>query len=149
MMAGVSMFHIPYRGAQIFQGIIGGQVQVYFGPVASSLPHIKAGKLRALAVTSATRSHVLPDVPTLGETLPGYELSSWYGLGAPTGTPGVAIDALNRAVNAALSDPAFETQLADMGATPLRGSPAEFGRLIAAETEKMAKVIQVANINVE
>ena len=149
MMAGVSMFHVPYRGAQIFQGIIGGQVQVYFGPVASSLPHIKAGKLRALAVTSATRSHVLPDVPTLDETLPGYELSSWYGLGAPTGTPPSAIDALNRAVNAALSDPAFKTQLADMGGTPLPGSPAEFGRLIAAETEKMAKVIQVANINVE
>ena len=149
MMAGVSMFHIPYRGAQIFQGIIGGQVQVYFGPVASSLPHIKAGKLRALAVTSATRSHVLPDVPTLDETLPGYELSAWYGLGAPTGTPPVAIDALNRAVNAVLSDPAFKTQLADMGATPLPGPPAEFGRLIAAETEKMAKVIQVANINVE
>ena len=149
MMAGVSMFHVPYRGAQIFQGIIGGQVQVYFGPVASSLPHIKAGKLRALAVTSATRSHVLPDVPTLDETLPGYELSAWYGLGAPTGTPAAAIDALNRAVNATLSDPAFKTQLADMGGTPLPGSPAEFGRLIAAETEKMAKVIQVANINVE
>jgi tripartite-type tricarboxylate transporter receptor subunit TctC len=149
MMAGVSMFHIPYRGAQVFQGILGGQVQVYFGPVASSLPHIKAGKLRALAVTSATRSHVLPDVPTLDEYLPGYELSAWYGLGAPTGTPPVAVDALNRAVNAALSDPAFKTQLADMGGTPLPGSPAEFGRLIAAETEKMAKVIQVANINVE
>ena len=149
MMAGVSMFHIPYRGAQIFQGIISGQVQVYFGPVASSLPHIKAGKLRALAVTSATRSHVLPDVPTLNETLPGYELSAWYGLGAPTGTPPAAIDALNRAVNAVLSDPAFKTQLADMGGTPLPGTPAEFGRLIAAETEKMAKVIQVANINVE
>ena len=149
MMAGVSMFHIPYRGAQIFQGIIGGQVQLYFGPVASSLPHIKAGKLRALAVTSATRSHVLPDVPTLDEYLPGYELSAWYGLGAPTGTPPAAIDALNRAVNAVLSDPAFKTQLADMGGTPLPGSPAEFGRLIAAETEKMAKVIQVANINVE
>ena len=149
MMAGVSMFHIPYRGAQVFQGMLGGQVQVYFGPVASSLPHIKAGKLRALAVTSATRSHVLPDVPTLDETLPGYELSAWYGLGAPTGTPAVAIDALNRAVNATLSDPAFKTQLADLGATPLPGSPAEFGRLIAAETEKMAKVIQVANINVE
>ena len=149
MMAGVSMFHIPYRGAQIFQGIIGGQVQVYFGPVASSLPHIKAGKLRALAVTSAKRSHVLPDVPTLDETLPGYELSAWYGLGAPAGTPPAAIDTLNRAVNAVLSDPAFKTQLADMGGTPLPGSPAEFGRLIAAETEKMAKVIQVANINVE
>jgi tripartite-type tricarboxylate transporter receptor subunit TctC len=149
MMAGVSLFHIPYRGAQVFQGIIGGQVQVYFGPVASSLPHIKAGKLRALAVTTATRSHVLPDVPTLADYLPGYELSAWYGLGVPKGTPAVAIETLNRAVNAALAEPAFKAQLADMGGTPLPGSPAEFGRLIAADTEKMGRVIQVANINVE
>ena len=149
MLAGVSLFHVPYRGAQVFQGIIGGQVQVYFGPVASSLPHIKAGKLRALAVTTATRSHVLPDVPALADYLPGYELSAWYGLGVPKGTPAVAIETLNRAVNAALAEPAFKAQLADMGGTPLPGSPAEFGRLIAADTEKMGRVIQVANINVE
>jgi tripartite-type tricarboxylate transporter receptor subunit TctC len=143
MLTGVSLFHVPYRGAQVFQGIIGGQVQVYFGPVASSLPHIKAGKLRALAVTTATRSHVLPDVPTLADYLPG------YGVGVPKGTPAVAIETLNRAVNAALAEPAFKAQLADMGGTPLPGSPAEFGRLIAADTEKMGRVIQVANINVE
>jgi tripartite-type tricarboxylate transporter receptor subunit TctC len=115
ILAGVSLFHVPYRGAQVFQGILGGQVQVYFGPVASSLPHIKAGKLRALAVTSATRSHVLPDVPMLDEYLPGYELSAWYGLGVPKGTPAEAIDTLNRAVNSALAEPAFKAQLADMG----------------------------------
>jgi tripartite-type tricarboxylate transporter receptor subunit TctC len=149
ILAGVSLFHVPYRGAQVFQGILGGQVQVYFGPVASSLPHIKAGKLRALAVTTATRSHVLPDVPALADYLPGYELSAWYGLGMPKGAPAEAIDTLNRAVNAALAEPAFKAQLADMGGTPLPGSPAEFGRLIATDTEKMGKVIQVANINVE
>ena len=149
MMAGVSLFHVPYRGAQVFQGMIGGQVQVYFGPVASSLPHIKAGKLRALAVTTATRSHVLSDVPTLADDLPGYELSAWYGLGVPKGTPAEAIETLNRAVNAALAEPAFKAQLADMGGTPLPGSPAEFGRLIAVDTEKMGRVIQVANINIE
>ena len=149
MMAGVSLYHIPYRGAQVFQGMIGGQVQVYFGPVASSLPHIKAGKLRALAVTGATRSHVLPDIPTLGDYLPGYELGSWYGLGAPRGTPAAAIDRLNRAVNAVLDEPAFKAQLADMGGTLMPGSPAEFGKLIATEAEKVAKVIEGANIIVE
>jgi tripartite-type tricarboxylate transporter receptor subunit TctC len=149
MMAGVSLFHVPYRGAQVFQGIIGGQVQVYFGPVASSLPHIKAGKLRALAVTTATRSHVLPDVPTLADYLPGYELSAWYGLGMPKGAPPEAIETLNRAVNAALAEPAFKAQLADMGGTPLPGPPVELGRLIATDTEKMEKVIRVANINIE
>jgi len=149
ILAGVSLFHVPYRGAQVFQGIIGGQVQVYFGPVASSLPHIKAGKLRALAVTTATRSHVLPDVPTLADYLPGYELSAWYGLGVPKGTPTGTIDTLNGAVNAALAEPAFKAQLADMGGTTLPGSPAAFGRLIATDAEKMARVIQVANINIE
>jgi tripartite-type tricarboxylate transporter receptor subunit TctC len=149
MMAGVSLYHIPYRGAQVFQGMIAGQVQVYFGPVASSLPHIKAGKLRALAVTGPTRSHVLPDIPMLADYLPGYELGSWYGLGAPRGTPVAAIDALNRAVNAALDEPAFKAQLADMGGTPMPGPPAAFAKLIAAEAEKVAKVIEGANITLE
>jgi tripartite-type tricarboxylate transporter receptor subunit TctC len=149
MMAGVSLFHVPYRGVQALRDLLAGEVQVYFGPVASSIAHIKAGKLRPLAVTTSTRSHVLPDVPTLDEYLPGYEFSAWYGLGAPRGTPLAAIDTLNRAVNAALADPAFKTQLADLGGTPLPGSPAEFGSLIAADTDKMGKVIQVANINVE
>jgi len=149
LLAGVSLYHIPYRGSQIFQGLLGGQVQVYFGPVASSLPLINAGKFRALAVTTATRSHVLPEVPPLGDHLAGYELSSWYGIGAPKGTPAVAIETINRAVNDALADPAFKAQLNDLGGTPLPGSPADFGRLIAADSKKMAKVIEVANINLE
>lgn len=149
IMTGVPLFHIPYRGAQVFQGMITGQAQVYFGPVASSLPHIKAGKLRALAVTSKTRSHVLPDVPTLDDYLPGYDLTAWYGLGAPQGTPAAVIETLNRAVNTVLDDPAFKARLADLGGTPLVGPPAAFGKLIAIDTEKLAKVIQVANINLE
>jgi tripartite-type tricarboxylate transporter receptor subunit TctC len=149
MMAGISLFHIPFRGAQVFQGILSNQAQVYFGPVASSLGHIKAGKLRALAVTSAQRSHVLPDVPALGEYLPGYDISAWYGLGAPRGTPAAAIDTLNQAVNAALADPPFKERLADLGGTPLPGPPSAFGKMIVADTEKLAKVIQAANITVE
>ena len=149
MMAGISLFHIPYRGAQVFQGMISGQVQLYFGPVASSLPHIKAGKLRALAVTSQSRSHVLPDVPPLAEYLPGYDLTAWYGLGAPKGTPAAAIDLLNRAVNEALAEPAFQARLVDLGGAPLPGPPAQFGRLVAADAEKLGKVIQAANITLE
>jgi tripartite-type tricarboxylate transporter receptor subunit TctC len=133
---------------QPLRDLLAGEVQVYFGPVTSSIAHIMAGKLRPLGVTTATRSHVLPDVPTLSEFLPGYEFSAWYGL-APKGTPAEAIAALNRAVNAALADPAFNAQLADPGGTPLAGSPAEFGGLIADDTEKMGKVIRLANINVE
>lgn len=149
MMAQVRLFHVPYRGAQVFLGITGGQVQVYFGPVASSLPLIKAGKLRALAVTTKTRLDVLPDVPTLDEVLPGFEFSSWYGVGAPKGTPPNIVDKLNSEVNIALADPAFKRQLADMGGTVLPGSPADFARFIAAEVEKMEKVIRAANISVE
>jgi len=149
MMAGISLFHIPYRGAQVFQGMISGQVQLYFGPVASSLPHIKSGKLRALAVTSQTRSHVLPEVPPLAEYLPGYDLTAWYGLGAPKGTPATAIDALNRAVNEALAEPAFQARLADLGGVTLPGPPAQFGKLIAADADKLGKVIQAANITLE
>ena len=149
MMAGISLFHIPYRGAQVFQGMISGQVQLYFGPVASSLPHIKSGKLRALAVTSQTRSHVLPEVPPLADHLPGYDLTAWYGVGAPKGTPATAIDALNRAVNDALAEPAFQARLVDLGGAPLPGPPAQFGRLVAADAEKLEKVIQAANITLE
>jgi tripartite-type tricarboxylate transporter receptor subunit TctC len=149
MMARVNMFHVPYRGAQVLLGMIGGQVQLYFGPIASSLAHIKAGKLRALAVTTMTRSEVLPDVPTLDEFLPGYEFSAWYGVGAPKGTPVNIVDKLNREVNAALADPGFKRQLAELGGTVVAGSPPDFAKLIAAETEKMEKVIRVANITVE
>ncbi len=149
LLAGVSLYHIPYRGSQIFQALMAGQVQVYFGIVASSLPHIKAGKFRALAVTTATRSHVLPEVPPLSDYLPGYELSSWYGIGAPKKTPPAVIETLNRAVNDVLAEVAFKAQIAELGGTTLPGTPADFGALIADNSEKMAKVIQVANINLE
>lgn len=149
MMAQLNLFHVPYRGSQVFLGITSGQVQVYFGPVASSLPFIKAGKLRALAVTSKTRSDVLPDVPSLDEVLPGFELTTWYGVGAPKGTPTAIVDKVNTEVNAALADPAFQHQLADMGGTVMPGSPADFAKFIASEVEKLEKVIRAANISVE
>jgi tripartite-type tricarboxylate transporter receptor subunit TctC len=149
LLAGVSLYHVPYRGAQILPALMAGQVQVYFGIVASSLPHIRAGKFRALAVTTATRSHVLPEVPPLGDSLPGYELSSWYGIGAPKNTPAAVIETLNRAVNDVLADAAFKAQIADLGGTTLPGSPADFAALITTNSEKLGKVIQVANINLE
>jgi tripartite-type tricarboxylate transporter receptor subunit TctC len=149
MMAGVSLFHVPFRGAQAIRDMVGGHAQVYFGPVISSLPHIKAGNLRALAVTSAARSPVLPDVPALAETLPGYEMLGWYGLGAPRGTPAMVIATLNREVNAALSDPAFTAQLAELGGIPIAGAPAGLGSRIAFDIEKIGNIIRVANIILE
>jgi tripartite-type tricarboxylate transporter receptor subunit TctC len=149
MAAGVSLFHVPYRGVQALRDTVAGQADVYFGVVASSLPQIKAGKLRALAVTTATRSAVLPEVPAMAEFLPGYEFSAWYALGAPKGTPAAAIERLNREVNAALADPHFAGQLAELGGIPLAGSPVDLGRLIASDTEKVAKVIKVAGITIE
>jgi tripartite-type tricarboxylate transporter receptor subunit TctC len=145
----VSLFHVPYRGVQALAGVVAGQADVYFGVVASSLAQIKAGKLRALAVTTATRSAVLPDVPAMAEVLPGYEFSAWYALGAPKGTPADAIDRLNKEVNAALADPMFANQLAELGGIPLGGAPADLGRLIASDTDKIAKVIKAANIHIE
>ena len=147
--AGVSLFHVPYRGVQALAGVVAGQADVYFGVVASSQPQIKAGKLRALAVTTASRSAVLPDVPAMAEFLPGYEFSAWYALGAPKGTPAAAIDRLNKEVNAALADPLFANQLAELGGIPLGGQPADLGRLIAHDTEKIAKVIKTAGITIE
>jgi tripartite-type tricarboxylate transporter receptor subunit TctC len=147
--AGVSLFHVPYRGVQALAGVVAGQADVYFGVVASSLAQIKAGKLRALAVTTATRSAVLPDVPAMAEFLPGYEFSAWYALGAPKGTPADAIDRLNKEVNAALADPMFAHQLAELGGIPLGGAPADLGRLIVGDTDKIAKVIKAANIHIE
>src|SRR5437868_896610 len=149
LAAGVSLFHVPYRGVQALAGVVAGQADVYFGVVASSLPQIKGGKLRALAVTTATRSAVLPEVPAMAEFLPGYEFSAWYGLGAPRATPAVAITVLNREVNAALADPAFKAQLEELGGIPFSGTPADLGALIAADTEKIGKVIRVANITIE
>jgi tripartite-type tricarboxylate transporter receptor subunit TctC len=147
MMAGVDLIDVPYRGgAPALTDLIGGQVQVMFDPTTSMVEPIRAGRLRALAVTSATRSEALPDVPALGDFLPGYESSAWFGVGAPKNTPPEIIDKLNREVNAGLADPKMKARFADLGATVLAGSPKDFGKLIAEETEKWGKVIRAANI---
>jgi tripartite-type tricarboxylate transporter receptor subunit TctC len=145
MMTGVGMLHIPYRGGgPALTDLLGGQVQLYFGTTASTIEYIRTGKLRALAVTTAARSPALPDVPTVGEFVPGYEASSWYGIGAPMGTPAEIVDKLNKEINAGLADPKIKARLADMGGIVLAGSPAEFGKLIADETEKWCKVVKVS-----
>ena len=150
MMTGVNMVHVPYRGAApALTDLLGGQVQVYFGPMPASIEHIKAGKLRALAVTTATRSDVLPDVPTVGEFLPEYEASTWYGIGAPKNTPVEIIEKLNKEINAALADPKMKARLADLGGTVFSGSPANFGKFIADETEKWAGVVKFAGLKPE
>ena len=146
MAAGVDMVHVPYRGTQVYPDLLAGQVQVFFGPLPSSIAYIKAGRLRALAVTTERRAEALPDVPTVAESLPGYEASAWFGMGAPRGTPAAIVDRLNKEINAALADPAMKAKLAEQGGELLPGSPADFGRLIAAETEKWRGVIQAANI---
>ena len=138
------MTHVPYRGAgPAITDILGGQVQVMFAAMPSVISHIQAGSLRPLAVTTAARSGGLPEVPTVGEFLPGYEASSWYGVGVPRATPPAVIDRLNRAINAGLADPALKARLlGEGGGTVLAGSPADFGKLIAEETEKWAKVVK-------
>jgi len=150
MMTGVVIVHVPYRGdAPALTDLIGGQVQVMFGSIPPSVEHIRAGKLRALAVTNATRSEALPDIPTVSDFVPGYEASAWYGIGAPRNTPAEIVDKLNKEINAALSDLKIKTRLADLGGTVLSGSAADFGKLIADETEKWGKVIRAANIKPE
>jgi tripartite-type tricarboxylate transporter receptor subunit TctC len=150
MMAGVDMVHVPYRGGgPALNDLLGGQVQVYFGTTVSSIGYIRAGRLRALGVTTATRSDVLPDIPTVGEFLPGYEASGWAGIGAPKTTPAEIVEKLNKEINAGLADPKIKARLADLGGTPVVGSPAEFGKFIVEETEKWAKVIRAANIKAE
>jgi tripartite-type tricarboxylate transporter receptor subunit TctC len=151
VMTGLDMTHVPYSGgaAPATTNLLGGHVQVMFSGGLSSIPYIKTGSLRALAVTTATRWDALPDIPTVGESVPGYEVSPWDGLCAPKNTPAEIIEKLNREINAALADPRIKARLADIGAVPLPITPAEFGRLIAAETEKWAKVIRAANIKVE
>ena len=150
MMTGINMLHVPYRGAApALTDLIGGQVQVMFDVMASSIEHIRAGKLRALAVTTATRSEALPDVPNVGEFLPGFEASAWQGVGVPKNTPTEIVDRLNKEMNAALADPKIKARLADLGNIWLALSPADFGKHIAAETEKWAKVIQFAGIKPE
>jgi tripartite-type tricarboxylate transporter receptor subunit TctC len=150
MMAGVDMVHVPYRGGgSVFNDLLGGQVQVMFATTVGSIGYIRAGRLRALAVTTATRSETLPDLPTMDSLLPGYEASVWYGIGAPKNTPAEIIDTLNKEINAALADPKLKARLADVGGTVLAGSPADFGKLIADETENWAKVIKSAGIKAE
>jgi tripartite-type tricarboxylate transporter receptor subunit TctC len=146
-MAGLDLLHVPYRGAQVFPALIAGDVQqVYFGPLLSSIGYVRSGQLRALAVTTATRSPMLPDVPALGEFLPGYEASTWFGIGAPKRTPEAIIERLNKEVNVSVADPKLKARLVDLGGTVLGGSPADFGELISAETRKWSNVLLAANI---
>jgi tripartite-type tricarboxylate transporter receptor subunit TctC len=147
LMTGVKMVHVPYRGGSpALADIIGGQVQVLFIAVPSSIEYIKAGKLRALAVTTPTRSDALPDLPTIADFVPGYEESNWWGFGAPKNTPPAIVDKLNQEINAALADPRIKARLADLGGTVLAGSPADFGKLIADETEKLGRVVKFASM---
>jgi tripartite-type tricarboxylate transporter receptor subunit TctC len=147
-MSGVDMIHVPYR-ADVFSDLIGGQVQVYFPPVAASVEFIRSRKLRALAVTGATRADVLPDIPTVGEFLPGYEASGWIGIGAPRRTPNNIIETLNNEINTILADPKVEARIADLGYTAFASSPMDFGNFISNETEKWGKVIRAAHIKAE
>jgi tripartite-type tricarboxylate transporter receptor subunit TctC len=147
MMTGVSFTHVPYRGAsQAITDLLGGQVQVLFEPLPASIEHIRSGKLHALAVTSAARSGTLPNLPAVSEFVTGYEASGWNGLCAPKNTPPEVVEKLNGAINASLADPKMVARLADIGAAPIAGSPAQFGALIASETDKWAKVIRAANV---
>jgi tripartite-type tricarboxylate transporter receptor subunit TctC len=146
MMAGLDLLHVPYRGAQVLPALLAGDVpQVFFGPLPSSIEYVRTGKLRALAVTTATRSPMLPDIPALSETLPSYEASTWFSVGAPKATPAEIVDKLNKEINAGLADPKVKARLADLGGT-LAGSPADFGTFIADETEKWGKVVKSAGI---
>jgi tripartite-type tricarboxylate transporter receptor subunit TctC len=149
-MTGINMVHVPYRGvAPALADLIGGQVQVLFDTMPNTIEYIKAGKLRALAVTTTARNAAMPDLPTLAEFLPGYESSAWYGVSAPKGTPADIVEKLNKEINAGLFDSKLGARLADLGGIPLQGLPGDFGKLIAEETEKWAKVIRAANIKPE
>jgi tripartite-type tricarboxylate transporter receptor subunit TctC len=150
MMAGVDMVHVPYRGGgAVLSDLLGGQVQVLFGSTSLTIEQIRAGKLRALAVTTARPWEGLPDIPTVGDFVPGYEASTVFGFGVPKKTPAAIIDKLNKEINVSLVDPKLKARLADLGGIPLVGSPAEFGKLIADDTEKWAKVIKFAGIKPE
>jgi tripartite-type tricarboxylate transporter receptor subunit TctC len=150
MMAGVDMVHVPYRSAgSALTDLLGGQVQITFPTTVSSIEYIRAGRLRALAVTTATRLEALPDIPTVAEFVPGYEASGWYGIGAPKNTPTEIVDKLNNEINVALADPNMKVRLADLGGTVLALSPGDFGRLIAEETNKWGKVTRAANVKAD
>ncbi len=150
MMAGVNLVHVPYRGqGQALTDLLGGDVQVLFATTPGTTDYIRTGKLRALAVTTAVRAEVLPELPTVADFVPGYDASQWYDLAAPKNTPAEIVDRLNGEINAAIADPGMKARLAAIGGEPLPGSPAEFGRLIAEETEKWARVVRAAGIKPE
>jgi tripartite-type tricarboxylate transporter receptor subunit TctC len=150
MMTGVNLVHVPYRGAgPALVDLLAGQVQVYFTTMPASIEYVRAGKFRALAVTTATRSEALPGIPTMGEFVPGYEATTWYGVGVPKNTPAEIVEKLSKEINAGLADPTMKARLAELGGTLLAGSPADFGKLIADDTEKWGKVIRAANIKAE
>jgi tripartite-type tricarboxylate transporter receptor subunit TctC len=149
-MTGIKMTHVPYRGAApAITDIIAGTVDVLFDNMPSSIEFIRSGKIRALAVTTETRNPALPDVPTVGDTVPGYEASAWFGMGAPKGTPAAIIEKINKAVNDALADPKVNAKLADLGGVPLAGTPEDFGKVMASETEKWSKAVKFAGISIE
>jgi tripartite-type tricarboxylate transporter receptor subunit TctC len=150
MMTGVDMVHVPYRGqGPALSDLLGGQVQILFAAAPGTADYVKTGKLRALAVTTAARMPDLPEVPTVADTVPGYEASQWYGFAAPKNTPAEIVDKLNKEINAAIADPGMKAKLAAMGGDPMPGSPAEFGKLIADETEKWGKVVRAAGLKPE
>jgi len=150
IMAGVDMVHVPYRGSPpALTDLLAGQVQMMFSPLSSSIEYVKAGKLLALAVTTAARSDVLPDIPTVGEFVPGYAASGWFGIGAPAKTPVEIVDRLNREINAGLADAKLKARLAELGAVVFVGSPSDFAKHIADETGKWAKVVQTANLRAD
>ncbi len=150
MLTGIDMLHVPYRGgAPALTDLLSGQVQVMFDNLPTCAAHVKSGKLRGLAVTSTTRSDVLPDLPTVADFLPGFEASAWYGLAAPKGTPPEIVETLNKAVNATLADPAAKARFGEIGAILLPGSAADFGKLVADETEKWGKVVKFAGAKVD
>jgi tripartite-type tricarboxylate transporter receptor subunit TctC len=146
-MAGIKMLHVPYRGAPpALTDLIGGQVQVYFGSTSGAISYVRSGQLRALAVTSAARSEALPDTPAVSEFVPGYEATTWYGFGAPKGTSAAIIEKLNAEINAALRDAIIKSRMAELGGTALPGSPAEFAKLIADETERWGKAVKFSGV---
>jgi tripartite-type tricarboxylate transporter receptor subunit TctC len=150
MMTGIDMRHVPYRGSPpALTDLMGGQVQVYFGAVSESLEHVRTGKLRALALTNSARWEALPDIPTIGEFVPGYEASGWLGIGAPRNTPAEIVDRLNKEINAGLADPKIKAKLADLGMALLAGRAADFEKFIGDETEKWAKVVKFAGIKAD
>ena len=150
MMAGVDLLHVPYRSQpQVQADLIGGQIQVTFDPIVTSIEHIRAGRLRALAVTTAPRSGLLPEIPTIGEFLPGYEASGWHGVGAPRNTPVELIELLNKQINLGLADPKIKTLIANLGYQPYTTSPAEFAKFIAEETDKWAKIVRFSGAKLE